>query len=162
MLRESISIPRLCVGTIFAQSQFAKAIHKFRSQAVMAKQESHVNGTVQRIEKQIHIDIFLQLAAGNAPAQCGVSLLAPWFHETFAKSGDQVVITLPGAQHGGDDTSAAAAENFYKLPHLLVHVAANRTGIGKMQLASGTAGECVGDESTLIRPPTINCRFAHV
>ena len=111
----------------------------------MAKQESHVNGTVAANREANPYRHLLRLAAENAPAQCGVSLLAPWFHETFAKSGDEVVITLPGAQHGGDDTSAAAAENFYKLPHLLVHVAANRTGVGKMQLASGTAGKCIGD-----------------
>src|ERR1017187_270042 len=164
-LREIISVPhstrQLWIETSTAQRQVAQTFDEFGSQTIMANEESHVDGTVERVEKQIHVHIFPQLAASDPAAERGVSLLAAWLQETFAESCDQVAVALSGAQHSGDDASTPAAQDLYQLTHLLTHVSADRTGIGEVQFARGTAGERVCDKSGLIWPPAVNRRLAN-
>jgi len=127
----------------------------------MANEESHVDGTVERIENQIHVHILPQLAAEDPTAERGIGFLTPRLQETFAKSCDQVAVALSGAQHGGDDTPTAAKQYLYQLTHLLAHVGANGACIWKVQFAGGAAGKCIGDESGFIRPPAVDCCFAN-
>src|ERR1700733_16311912 len=106
----------------FSKRQFAQTVNEFGSQLIMANEKSHVDGTVERIENQIHVHILPQLAAEDPTAERGVGFLTPRLQETFAKSCDQVVVALSGAQHGRDDTPTAAEQYLHPLTHLLAHV----------------------------------------
>jgi len=127
----------------------------------MANEESHVDWAVERVEEQIHVHVFPQLAAQDPAAKRGVGLLAAWFQKTFAKRGDQLAVVLSRAQHGGDDASTPAAKDFYKLTHLLAHVRTDGTGVREMKLAGRATCKRVGNESGLVRPPTVNRCLAH-
>src|ERR1700723_4159911 len=95
------------------QRQFAQTVNEVGSQLIMANEKSHVDGTVERIENQIHVHIPPELAAEDPTAQRGIGFLTPRLQEAFAKSCDQIVVALSGAQHGRDGTPTAAKQYLY-------------------------------------------------
>ncbi len=128
----------------------------------MPYEEAHVDGSVERIEEQVQVDIAAQFAAQNPATQCSVCLLPARPEEAFAESGDEVAVALAAAQDGGNNASTRAAKNFDELTHLLAHVRTNEAGIREVEFTGGAAGECVGDEHGFVWPPAINSCLAHV
>ena len=127
----------------------------------MPDKKPHVDGSVERIEKQIQIGVLAQFAAPNSAAKRSVSILASRPHEALAKGRHYVCITLTRGQNGGYYASLPAAKDLDDSSHLLAHVRADRAGVRKVKFPYRTAGECVGDERGLVGPPAVNCCLAH-
>src|SRR5271169_235135 len=151
---------RLPAGTGAAQNQFTKTVDKVGRQPVMPYEEPHVDGSVEGIQNEIHVDIFAQFAAQNPALERGVSLPAARPEEALAESRNELSVTLSGAKNRGNNAPAAAPEDLYHLTHLLSHVGANRTSIREVELPGRAAGERICNEGSLVRPPAVNSRFA--
>jgi len=144
-----------------SQNKGAKTVDEIGSQAAMANEKAHVNRTVERIEKKIGIHIGAHLTAPNAASQCGISLLPARPQESPAESGDQVFVGLACGENGGDDAASPTAKNLYQLAHLAAYIGGDGSGIWEVQLFGHAVSKCVGDQRTLIRPPSVNRGFAH-
>ena len=127
----------------------------------MLDQESHVNWAVKRIEQQIHVKVLSQLAAEDAAPKRPIRLSTARPKEAFAESFDEIFVRLASSQDGRNDPAAATPEHFDQLAHLLAHVGEYGSCVGETQLAGSTARKSVGDQRAFVRPPAIDCRFAH-
>jgi len=126
----------------------------------MLKEESHVDRAVQRVQKQIGIEVFAQLAALDAPAKRRVRFSTAGPEEALAERFDQIFVTLPRSEDGRHDASTPAAKYLDQLTHLLAHISVDGAGVGEAQPAGCAAGKCVGNQRALVRPPAVNCGFA--
>jgi hypothetical protein len=142
-----------------AQHQVAKTVNKLGRQTLVPDKESHVDRSIERIKKQIHVYVPAQFAATNSATKRGVCFQTPRKQEAFAKSGDQIWVALAAPQDGGNDSSTAAAKDFHQLAHLLAHVGIYRTRIWKVEGASRTVGECVCNQRGFVGPPAVNRRL---
>src|ERR1700683_3182656 len=112
-----------------AQYKIAETVHKSRSQSIVPDKKTHVDWAVERIKKQVQIQILSQLAAANTSAKRCVCFLAARPHETFAECGDDARVALPRRKNSGKNPPTRAAEDLDDLPHLPVHIGANGAGI---------------------------------
>lgn len=126
----------------------------------MTNEESHVDGTVERVKQQVEVGVAAQFTAADGAAESGVGLPPPWQEETLAEGCNQVGIALARSQNRGDDAAARAAEDLHHLAHLLAHVGVDGTSVGKTQPASGAAGKGVRDQRALVWPPAVYSGFA--
>src|SRR5260370_17118567 len=98
----------------------------------MPDKESHVNGCVERIEKQFHVYVLAQFAAANAATKRGVCFQSPRKQEAFPESSDQISIALSSAKYGGTDSPPPPAKNFSHFPPLPPLSRPPGTGIRKL------------------------------
>lgn len=143
-----------------SQNQLAKTVNKIRRHLVVTDKKSHVNRAVERIEKQIHIDVLTKFAATNSATKRGVSFQTPGHEETLTESGDEISVALAAAKNGGNDSAAPAAKDFDQLAHLLAHIRKEGAGIGEVKRTCRAVRERVCDQGSLIGPPAVNGRFA--
>lgn len=136
-------------------------LYEIRSQLVVLDEKAHVNRTVERIEKEVKVGVFAEFAAGDRAPESTIGLVSARQEEAFPECPNQISVALPRSQDGRHDSTPAAAENFDQLAHLLTHVGVHRSGVGEVQLARNAAGECVGDESPLVRPPAVHGGFTN-
>ena len=66
----------------------------------MLDEESHVDGAVQRVKKQIWIKVFPQLTAFDPAAKSRVRFSAAWPEEALAERFDQIFVALARGQNG--------------------------------------------------------------
>lgn len=144
-----------------SQRHLTKTFDEFGGQITVLDKKAHVDGSIEGVEKQIHVHILAQLAAQDRSAECSVSFLTARFEEAFAEGCDEATVALSGAQHGRNDASAPAAKNFNQLAHLPAHVGAQGAGIGEVEFGRSAVGESVGDQRRFVGPPAINCRFGN-
>lgn len=128
----------------------------------MPYEESHVDGSVERIKEQVHVHVMAQLAAQNPAAERGVGLAAARPEEAFAEGGNEISVALPCAKDGRNYAAALAAKNLDELSHLLAHVRANGAGIREVEFPGRTGGERVCDKCGLVGPPPVNRCLANV
>lgn len=146
-------------GPRSAQNQSTQVFDEFGCQAIVLDEKAHVDRTVERIKKEVEIRVLAEFSAGDCPTKSPVGLATPRPEEAFAERFDEVLITLPCRQDGRNDASAPAAEDLYKLAHLLAHIGVYRSRVWKMQLPGGAAGKGVRDERAFIGPPAIHRGF---
>jgi len=128
----------------------------------MLDEESHVDRTVERIEEQVQIDITAEFTTADAAFQSGVGFVAAWPQKTVTEGGDQILIALSGSQNCRHNAASLAAKYLDQLTHLAAHVGVYGAGVGKMKTTGNAVGEGVGDQGTLVRPPTIHGRFSNL
>jgi len=151
-----VSNRAVSAGRRSTQHQFAKAVDKVRRQTIMPNQESHVDWSVERIEEQVQVLIFGQFATLNPPAEGDVGFSSAGPEEALSEGGDEVLVALPSAKDGRNNSSTWTAKDFDELTHLLAHVRSNEARVGEVELSGRAAGECIRDENSLVRPPAIN------
>ncbi len=127
----------------------------------MPYEEAHVDGSVERIQEQVQVLVRPEFTALNPAAERSVGLPPARPQEAFAEGGDEIVVALTSAKNSGNNASTWTAKNFDELTHLLAHVRKYEAGVGEVEFTGGAAGECIGDEHGLIRPPAINGGLAN-
>ena len=137
-----------------------EAIDEVVGQSIMPNEESHVDGAVKRIEKQIEIGALSQLTTADAPAKDSVGIAASRPHKTITKSGDQFAVGLTGGKNGGENPALTAGKNLYYLTHLTAQIDLQRTGVGKTKFGSDAVGEGIGDDGAFVWPPAIDRSLA--
>ena len=60
---------RYTPGASSTENEGADSIGKLRGQAGVLYEEPHVDRTIKRVQKQIEVDVFAQLAALNPPSE---------------------------------------------------------------------------------------------
>lgn len=60
------SVLRFPKGTAPGQHKLTKTIDESRSQVIVPYEEAHINRSVERIEKQVKVNIFSQFTALNS------------------------------------------------------------------------------------------------
>ena len=122
----------------------------------MANHEPHIDGTVQCIEDVVEIQIGREFASCDAAPEGDIGLGAARLEKALTKGAYQGAVTLPGTKNGRNHMTAAAAQNFHKLPHLLIHVFPDGARVRKPQLRHDAAGECICHKGGLGGPPAID------
>ncbi len=143
-----------------AQYESDEAIHEIGSELVVLDEETHVDGAVERIQKEVEISISGQFATADRAFQRGVSLAAARPKKAVAKGCDQVFIALASGENCGDDAAATTTKHLYQLSHLPGQIRVDRSGIREAQMMGCAAGEGIGDEGPFIRPPAVYRGFA--
>jgi hypothetical protein len=73
----------LAATTRSAKRQGAKPVYKLRSKPIVLDEEPHIEWPIERIEKEVHIGIFWEFAAGDGTLQGEVGFAAPGPKEAF-------------------------------------------------------------------------------
>src|SRR6202041_2486236 len=86
---EQVPARLVSAGIGSAEHEIAKTVDKVRSETVVPYEEAHVDGSVERIEEQVQVDVAAQFAAQNPAPQCSVCLLPGRQEERSAERGDE-------------------------------------------------------------------------